>query len=142
MEENVEWLLFTLAFILGYITCKTFYFYNATRTSIIALKTTHITALAILTKSLEDFYYAKAYRMQKMVESEETDHNITAFSFLMEEEIDYYKKRSIQKLIESHPDFFKQVIEFDDWRTAMTFLEAHKDVAAQFLIRSKDDRPN
>ena len=84
----MEWLLFTLAFILGYITCKTFYFYNAARASIIALKTVHVTALAVLSKSLEDFYYAKVYRMQKMVESDETDHNIMAFSFLMEEEVD------------------------------------------------------
>ena len=135
----MEWLLFTLAFILGYITCKTFYFYNAARTSIIALKTAHVTALAVLTKSLEDFYYAKVYRMQKMVESNETDHNITAFSFLMEEEIDYYKKKAIQKLIESHPDFFKRTIEFDDWRTAMVFLETHKNLGAQFLTRSEDD---
>ena len=80
----MEWILFTFAFILGHITCKTFYFYKATRSSFITLKLAHITALAILAKSLEDFYYAKVYRMQKMVESEETEHNISAFSFLME----------------------------------------------------------
>ncbi len=135
----MEWLLFTLAFILGYITCKTFYFYNAARASIIALKTVHVTALAVLAKSLEDFYYAKVYRMQKMVESDETDHNIMAFSFLMEEEVDYYKKKAIQKLIESHPDFFKRTIEFEDWKSAMAFLETHKYLAAQFLARSDDD---
>jgi|TARA_Y100000310_G_C20673691_1_gene811665 hypothetical protein len=135
----VEWTLFTLAFILGYITCKTFYFYKSARTSIIALKVTHVTALAVLAKSLEDFYYTKIYRMEKMLEAGETDHNISAFSFLMEEEISHYKKKSIETLIHAHPDFFKQTIEFKDWDSAMTFLQTHKDLAAQFLMRSKDD---
>jgi|TARA_Y100000310_G_scaffold15010_2_gene15045 hypothetical protein len=135
----VEWTLFTLAFILGYITCKTFYFYKAARVSIVALKATHVTCLALLVKALEDFYYAKVYRMQKMVESGETDHNITAFSYLMEEEISHYKRKAVKTLIEYHPDFFKQVIEFEDWNSAMTFLETHKDLAAQFLTRSKND---
>ena len=135
----MEWILFTLAFILGYITCRTFYFYNAARASIIALKTTHVVALAILAQSLEDFYYAKAYRMEKMVESGETDHNIQAFSFLMEEEIRYYKRKAVKKLIEAHPEFFKQIIEFEDWETAMTFLQSHRNLAAQFLTRREDD---
>ena len=95
----MEWILFTLAFILGYITCKAFYFYKAARASIVALKATHVTCLALLVKALEDFYYAKVYRMQKMVESGETE----------------------------------------DWNSAMTFLEAHKDLAEQFLTRSKYD---
>lgn len=135
----MEWTLFTFAFILGYITCKTFYFYRATRSSFITLKLSHIIALAILAKSLEDFYYAKVYRMQKMVESEETEHNISAFSFLMEEEISYYKKKAIQNIIKIHPKFFKPVLEFDDWASAMNFLEAHKPIAAEYLARSKDD---
>ena len=135
----MEWTFFTLAFILGYITCKAFYFYKTARTSLIALKATHVTCLALLVKALEDFYYAKVYRMQKMVESGESDHNITAFSYLMEEEVTHYKKKSIQTLIEYHPDFFKQVIEFEDWDSAMIFLETHKNLAAQFLTRSKDD---
>jgi len=135
----VEWTLFTLAFILGYITCKAFYFYKSARASIVALKATHVTCLALLVKALEDFYYAKVYRMQQMVESGETDHNIAAFSYLMEEEVSHYKKKSIKTLIEYHPEFFKQVIEFEDWNSAMTFLETHKDLAAQFLTRSKND---
>ena len=135
----MEWMLFTFAFILGYITCKTFYFYKATRSSFITLKLSHIIALAILAKSLEDFYYAKVCRMQKMVESEETEHNISAFSFLMEEEISYYKKKAIQNIIKIHPKFFKPVLEFDDWASAMNFLEVHKPIAAEFLARNKDD---
>ena len=135
----MEWTLFTAAFILGYLTCKAFYFYNAARTSLTALKATHGAALAIITKALEDFYNAKIYRMQKMIESDESDHNINALSYLMEEEISYYKKKAVQNLIDAHPKFFKQLIEFEDWDSAMVFLQTHKEFAAHFLMRSKDD---
>jgi hypothetical protein len=135
----VEWILFTLVFILGYITCKTFYFYKSARSSIIALKVTHVVSLAVLVKALEDFYFAKIYRMQKMVESGETDHNITAFSYLMEEEIRHYKRKAISALIEAHPDFFKPVIDFEDWDSAMMFLENHQELAVQFLRRDPSD---
>ena len=87
---------------------------------------------------MEDFYYAKVYRMEKMIESEETDHNIAAFSYRMEEEVGYFKKRSIQALIDLHPDAFKQLLEFEDWPTAMKFLEANKEIVASFLSRSTD----
>jgi len=135
----VEWFLFILTFILGYITCKTFYFYKSARYSIIALKVAHVVSLSVLVKALEDFYYAKVYRMQKMVESGETDHNIAAFSYLMEEEISHYKRKAIATLVETHPDFFKQIIEFKDWNSAMTFLETHQELASQFLKRTPND---
>ena len=135
----MEWTLFTLAFILGYITCKTFYFYKSARTSIIALKVTHVTALAVLAKSLEDFYYTKIYRMEKMIESQESDHNISAFSYRMEEELASYKKKSVQGLIEIHPSFFKEIVEFDDWASGMQYLKKNEEVVRAFFSRREDD---
>jgi len=88
---------------------------------------------------MEDFYYAKVCRMEKMVESEETDHNITAFSYRMEEEVDYFKKRAIHDLVELHPEIFKPLLEFEDWPTAMKFLEANKQIMTVFLSRRKYD---
>ena len=57
----------------------------------------------------------------------------------LKEEISYYKKKAIQNIIKIHPKSFKPVLEFDDWASAMKFLEAHKPIAAEFLARSKDD---
>tara|TARA_Y100000310_G_C20485384_1_gene716630 strand:- start:494 stop:901 length:408 start_codon:yes stop_codon:yes gene_type:complete len=135
----VEWGLFTLTFIFGYITCKLLYFLKATRTSFHIIRASQLVAVGLLVQSMEDFYYAKVYRMEKMIESEETDHNIAAFSYRMEEEVGYFKKRSIQALIDLHPDAFKQLLEFEDWPTAMKFLEANKEIVASFLSRRKDD---
>jgi len=135
----VEWGLFTLTFIFGYITCKFLYFLKATRTSFHILRASQLISVGLLARSMEDFYYAKVYRMEKMVESEETDHNITAFSYRMEEEVDYFKKRAIHGLVELHPEIFKQLLEFEDWPSAMKFLEANKEIMAGFLSRRKDD---
>ena len=133
------WGLFTLTFIFGYITCKLLYFLKATRTSFHIIRASQLISVGLLAKSMEDFYYAKVYRMEKMVESGETTHNITAFSYRMEEEVDYFKKQSIKGLVELHPELFKQLLEFDDWRSAMKFLEANKEIVASFLSRSTND---
>ena len=135
----MEWTLFTLAFVLGYITCKFRYFKNAARASVVLIRASQLISVGLLAKSLEDFYFAKIYRMEKMVESQESSHNITAFSYLMEEEVEYYKKKSIQALIDLHPDLFKQLVEFEDWKSAMKFLERNKELMATFLTRSTND---
>ena len=135
----MEWTFFILAFIFGYITCKLFYFIKATRASLVLIRASQLIAVSILTKALEDFYFAKVYRMEKMVESGESDHNITAFSYRMEEEVNYYKKKSIDILIDLHPDPFKQILEFDNWDSAMQFLEKNKGLMAAFLSREKND---
>ena len=135
----MEWSLFTLTFIFGYITCKALYFLKATRTSFHIIRASQLISVGLLARSMEDFYYAKVYRMEKMVESAESDHNIAAFSYRMEEEVDYFKKQAIHSLIELHPETFKQLLEFEDWSSAMKFLTANKEVMASFLSRRKDD---
>ena len=135
----MEWVLFTLTFMFGYITCKLLYFLKATRTSFHIIRTSQLISVGLLARSMEDFYYAKVCRMEKMVESEETDHNITAFSYRMEEEVDYFKKRAIHDLVELHPEIFKPLLEFEDWPTAMKFLEANKQIMTVFLSRRKYD---
>ncbi len=135
----MEWALFTLAFILGYVTCKLLYFRNSARAGMVLIRASQLISIGLLAKSLEDFYFAKIYRMEKMVESEETPHNITAFSYLMEEEVEYYKKRSIQALIDLHPEVFKQLVEFEDWPSAMKFLDKNQRLVESFLTRTHHD---
>ena len=135
----MEWALLTLMYIFGYISCKALYFIRTARTSFHLLKASQLIGVALLAKSMEDFYYAKIYRMQKMVESGESDHNVAAFSYLMEEEVIHFKEKSVKGLVALHPDFFKPLLEFEDWKTAMHFLESNKEVAAAFLSRSSHD---
>jgi hypothetical protein len=126
-------------FIFGYITCKVLYFIRAARASFHLVKASQLIGVSLLVKSMEDFYYAKIYRMEKMIESGESEHNITAFSYLMEEEVRHFKKKSIEGLVALHPHFFRPLLEFEDWKSAMQFLETNKEAAAAFLSRSSND---
>lgn len=135
----MEWALFTLMFIFGYITCKIFYFIKATRASVLLLKAAQLVSLGLLARAMEDFYYAKIYRMEKMIESQESDHNISAFSYRMEEELAAYKKKSVQGLVELHPSFFKEIVEFDDWASGMEYLKKNEEVVRAFFSRREDD---
>ena len=132
----MEWALFALVFILGYITCKVLYFLKATRASVLLIKAAQLVSLGLLARAMEDFYHAKIYRMEKMIESQESEHNITAFSYLMEEEVEHYKKRAVLGLLELHPDFFQQLAEFDDWPSAMEYLRKNQEVIHAFFKRN------
>ena len=134
----MEWWLQLLLFVFGYVTCSTFYFLKSTRASITILKTTQLVSLYILTRSLEHFAFGKETRLHHMRRAEESEHNINAFMRLYNKEVEDYKRRSVQQIIEAHPSFFRQVLEFDDWESAMELLNKNKPEMYAFL-RGYDD---
>lgn len=129
----MSWSLFTITFILGYLTCKALYFFRAARLSLSVLRATHLMSTAILAKSMEDLHYARMFRMRHMAESGETEHNIDAFSIRTNQEIDYFKEKSIKNIIELHPQFFKHILEFEDWDSAMKYLNRNESIVIHFL---------
>jgi len=129
----MSWSLFAITFILGYLTCKALYFFRAARLSLSVLRATHLMSTAILAKSMEDFHYARMFRMRHMAESGETEHNIDAFSIRTNQEIDYFKEKSIKNIIELHPQFFKHLLEFEDWAGAMRYLNRNESIVIHFL---------
>ena len=129
----MSWSLFTIAFILGYLTCKALYFFRTARLSLSILRVTHLISTAMLAKSMEDFHYARMFRMRHMAESGETEHNIDAFSIRTNQEIGHFKEKSIKNIIELHPRFFKHLLEFDDWDSAMRYLNKNEEVIIHFL---------
>ena len=80
----MDWLLYLVVFIFGYITCKTFYFMNAARTSINMLKSAQLTSLLVLARSMEHFSYSRALRLHHMQMTDATEHNIQAFTYRFE----------------------------------------------------------
>jgi len=131
------WFQFLL-FVFGYATCSTFYFFRATRTSITILKATQLVSLYILTRSLEHFAFGRETRLHHMRRAEESEHNINAFLRLYNKEVEDYKRRSVQQIIDAHPKFFQQAVEFDDWESAMKLLNKNKPEMYAFL-RGYDD---
>jgi hypothetical protein len=133
----MEWGLYILMFIFGYVTCKALYFYRATRLALSLLRASQLISISLLAKGMENFSHGRMYRLQKMLESEESTHNINAFNYRYEEEIARYKKNSIDTLIYLHPKFFDPHLEFDDWKSAMKFINQHKEVMASFFAEGK-----
>jgi len=131
----MEWVLNIALFVFGYITCKAFYFLNASRTSINMLKSAQLTCLLMLARSMEHFSYSRALRLHHMQVAESSEHNIQAFTYRFEDELVHYKKKSIEEIINAHPGVFQQFVEFDSWRSGMRYLEENKDLLE--LIRSR-----
>ena len=74
-----------------------------------------------------------------MRENGESEHNLSAFKHLHIEELDRYKRRAIEEIVGFHGKIFDQVLDFDDWSTAMKYLETNKQEFIDIMYRSKDD---
>ena len=135
----MEFFLYFLVFILGYTTCKLFYFMTGTRKSIQVVRLSQLVGLSIIARSLENFSYSKYYAMRVLEENGESDHNVNAFKYLHNEEMDRYKRRSIEEMINVHGNIFDRLVDFDDWSSAMKYLETNKKEFTDIMHGSKDD---
>ena len=135
----MDWFLYLLVYTFGYITCKMFYFMNSARISINMLKSAQLTALLVLARSMEHFSYSRAIRLHHMKMAEASEHNIQAFTHVFEEELVNHKKKSIEKIIDAHPQVFRPFVEFKDWATGMKHLEENKDLLELIRTRSTND---
>ena len=129
----MEWLQYFLVFVFGYATCRTFYFFCATRTGILIVKSAQVISLAILAKSMENFAFSRTYKILTLKENNASDQNINAYTINIDLAIESYKEKSIKHIVEQHSKFFKEILDFNDWKSGMEFLEQHKEVAHAFF---------
>ena len=135
----MEFFLYFLVFVLGYTTCKLFYFMLGTRKSIQIVRLSQLVGLSIVARSLENFSHSKYYALCVMKENGESEHNLDAFKYLHMEELDRYKQKVIEEMINVHGKIFDQVLDFDDWGSAMKYLETNKQEFIDLMYRSKND---
>jgi hypothetical protein len=128
-----SWLLNILVFIFGYATCRTFYFLKATRSSLKILQISQWVGLFIIVRSLEHFQYARSFRLDIMKRNGDSEHNISAAHLQFESETARFKRRSIAQIIDCHGSFFKPMVDFNDWPTAMRYLEKNRDTVIDFI---------
>ena len=130
----MEWLQYFLVFVFGYLTCKTFYFFRATRTGILIVKSAQIISLAILAKSMENFAFSKTYKVLTLKESGASEQNINAYTINIDLAIESYKEKAIKSIVEQHSKFYKEILDFNDWKSGMHHLEQNKEVAYAFFL--------
>ena len=130
----MEWLQYFLVFVFGYATCRTFYFFRATRTGILIVKSAQVISLAILAKSMENFAFSRTYKILTLKENNVSDQNINAYTINIDLAINSYKEKAIKHIVEQHSKFYKEILDFDDWRSGMDYLEQNREVAHAFLL--------
>ena len=116
------WWLYLLVFAFGYLTCKTFYFLKEIRLGLVMLKISHCLSLYTIVRGVESLEYTKAMRLNELRLKEESERNVKAHQLNFDAEIKLYKDKSIREIINMHPKFYRDLIEYDDWDSAMRFL--------------------
>ena len=116
------WWLYLLVFAFGYLTCKTFYFLKEIRLGLVMLKISHCLSLYTIVRGVESLEYTKAMRLNELRLKEESERNVKAYQLNFDAEIKLYKDKSIREIINMHPKFYRDLIEYDDWDSAMRFL--------------------
>ncbi len=129
------WLFYFLFFIFGYSTCQTFYFLKSVRKSLQLLRVSQVISLFIIARSLEDFAYAKNYAVIRMEEGEGQKDSIVAFEEQHEKEVEFFKKKAVKNIIDTHGNYFSEIVDYEDWDGAMAFLNKNKKTVFEFLTK-------
>ena len=126
------WWMYTLVFIFGYLTCRTFYFVRASRISLRILVYSQIIYLSIMLKIIQKLINIKLFStaIQKSVKEMSTVCN--EINENIDSEISILKDNSINYLINMHPKFYRDSLKFEDWDSSMRFLKDKKEEAFNF----------
>ena len=133
------WWLYLLVFVFGYLTHKTFYFFRSIKISIGLIRVSQLISLAVLAKSMENFYYSHTVRVRQMKENDESEKNIRDVRRSFNMEISNYKERAIKEMLDLHPNAYTPIVNFDNWKSAMKYLEDNKEYVLKLLTQDKND---
>lgn len=103
------------------------------------LRAGHIIYLSSLIKVVEHMSHAREIMREHMLKTEKNSTQISSFELRFDREMQTLKLRSIDTLLACHPMFFRKMIEFKDWPSAMEYLLNNKEAALKFW-EAFDDR--
>ena len=133
------WWLYLLVFTFGYLTHKTFYFLRSVKVSISLIRVSQLISLAVLAKSMENFYHSHTARMRQMKESNQSDKDVREERRSFNVKIALYKDKAIKEMLDLHPKFYNPIIDFDSWSSGMKYLDDNKKFVLQILKQDKND---
>lgn len=128
----LQTLLYFLIFIFGYVTCKTFYFMRSARLSLKTVRVSHLIYLSAMMKSIENLATSRELMLEYLLKTEKSSNTITSFTLAFDKNVEHIKENSIKVLVDVHPKFFKEYIDFDDWDSSMKYLTKHQKAAFEF----------
>lgn len=126
------WWLYLLVFLFGHLTCRTFYFFRASRISLSLITYSQIIYLSCMRSAVE--------RLSEIKQAAVDEHNEThdELQQKIDEQISILKNNSINYLINMHPKFYRESLAFDDWESSLNFLEEKKEEAFNFWKHNHD----
>ena len=132
-------LIVVLAFIGGFIFSRVVDFFSASSLSINLVKSAHLAALYMFVKSFEKITYYNNLALNDYIKKGESERNISVFKANLEQEVSLFKRRSISVLLENNPKIFRNVVPYDDWPTAMVYLNIHRDFVLKLFKEEQID---
>ena len=126
------WWMYTLVFIFGYTTCRTFYFVRVSRISLSLLLYSQVIYLSSMVKILESLLHTKYFVGGLRRSAKEMSSVCNEIEKKVDEEIAILKDNSINYLINMHPKFYRESLKFEDWNSSMHFLKEKKQEAFNF----------
>ena len=126
------WWMYTLVFIFGYVTCRTFYFVRASRISLKILIYSQIIYISIMVRIMEKLLKVKRFSNNVQKSVKEMAPICNDINKKVDNEMAILKNNSINYLINMHPKFYRDSLTFKDWNTSMKFLEDKKQEAFNF----------
>lgn len=133
------WWMYVLVFLFGYFTHKTFYFFRSLKISIGLIRVSQLVSLAVLARSMENFYYSHTAHLRQMRDNNKSEEDIRDARRSFNNEIKDFKNKAIKEILDLHPRFYDPIIDFDDWKTAMKYLDDNREYVLQLLNQDKHD---
>ena len=129
----MEFLLYFLVFIFGYYTCKTFYIYRSGSLTVGMLKMSQLTCLMLLIRAMEQYAYIRTFGALQLKKGGASDSEVESYQLYIDNDIAFFKTKSIDNLVRATPNYFKQVLEFEDWESAMRHLNENKELVDHII---------
>ena len=100
------------------------------------VKLAYVSSLLILVRALEQYSYVKQFGEQQMKRKDATQSDIDNYKIYVDNDIEYFKNKSINNILGGTPTYFKEIPQFSDWESAMEYLAANKQLV-QHIINSR-----
>ena len=85
--------------------------------------------------------FAREIVLENMLKTGKSASQISIFELNFNKDVEAIKDRSIKLLKVYHPSFFDSMLEFDDWSSAMDYLQIHREEVFKFW-ETMNDRKN
>mgnify|MGYP003649801152 CR=1 FL=1 len=132
------WLFGLLTFIFGYATCRTFYFVRSVRISLMLQRASQVIYLSSMIKAIEYLAQSREIMLEYLLRSERGSGMISSFEYRFDQDVKHIKKQSIETFRDIQPEFFKSRVDFQDWESAMQFLNNNSTDVFNFWSQNND----